>query len=116
MSKSKDTVAQKKEELKANLVRIQDDLDQSISGVREEVAESLTPKEIVKRHPLPLLGVSILVGYLLGSSGGKKGGKKSSKGGIAQSVGSSIRKKLTQKAIDAALDYVDEKFLNRKEE
>ncbi len=111
MSKSNNPITKKKEELKANLVRIQDDLDQSISEVREEVAESLTPKEIVRRHPLPLLGVSILVGYLLGSGGGK-----SSKEGIAQSVGKSIRKKLTQKMIDTALDYVDEKFLNRKED
>lgn len=116
MSKSKDPIAQKKEELKANLVRIQDDLDQSITEVRGEVAESLTPKEIVKRYPLPVIGASLLIGFLLGSGGGSKGGKKSSKDGVAQSIGKSIRKKITQKMIDTALDYVDEKFLDRKEE
>ncbi|RNC80026.1 MAG: hypothetical protein ED557_12915 [Balneola sp.] len=116
MSKSKDPIAQKKKELKANLVRIQNDLDQSLTNVRDEVAESFTPKEIVKKYPLPVIGVSLVIGFLLGSGGGSRKSGKSSKEGIAQSVGNSIKKKLTQKAVDAALDYVDEKFLNRKED
>lgn len=117
MAKSLNKIEKKKEELKANLNRIQNDLDTSLGEVKEDVAQSLSPKEIVKKYPLYTVGASIVLGFLIGSKGSKKTSKSSSSSSntIVDSIGRSIKKRLAQKAIDTAMDFFEGK-LSEKEE
>ncbi len=117
MAKSLNKIEKKKEELKANLNRIQSDLDNSLVEVKEDVAQSLSPKEIVKKYPLHIVGASVVIGFLLGSKGSRKVSKTPSSGNtIVDSIGRSIKKRLAQKAIDTAMDFFEGKLSERKEE
>lgn len=60
------TLQQRKLELEAELVAIQDELDDSVDQVKKDVSTKLDPIEYVKRHPLPVLAGSVLIGYLVG--------------------------------------------------
>lgn len=116
MSKTQDQIKAKKKELEASLVKIQEDIDQSIGEVKEDVVETLSPKELIKKHPLPVLGASIFIGFLLGSSRSSKKIKSDSKNSISSSVGSSLKKRVTQKAVDMALDFIEEKLSGKKDD
>ncbi|MEQ9308819.1 MAG: hypothetical protein RLN90_05140 [Balneolaceae bacterium] len=117
MSKAHDKINEKKRQLESNLARIQEGLDQSIDDVKGGVAESLSPKEIVKKYPLPVLGASLLIGFLLGSKGGStKKVKSTTNRTIVDSISQSLKKKLTQKAVDTALNFIDEKLKEPKEQ
>ena len=43
-------IEKKKVELENELVRIQEGIDKSIDGVKEEVAENLDPKTIIRKY------------------------------------------------------------------
>ena len=117
MAKSVNKIEKKKEELKANLSRIQKDLDHSLVEVKEDVAQSLSPKGIIKKYPLHIIGASIAFGFLLGSKRSKSTPKKSSSDNtIIDSLGRSIKKRLSQKAIDTALDFFEGKLSENEEE
>ena len=117
MAKDKiDRLEEKKEQLKAELENIQHELDQSIDGVRTEVSSRLDPVEFIKKHPLEVVGTSVLVGFLAGHSG--KGGRKhssSSDDGISSTLLYELKRLATKKAISFATDYF-EKFLSEKKE
>jgi hypothetical protein len=117
MSKSHKDIEKKKQELQANLVRLQAGLDKSIDEVKEDVSHSLSPKEIIKKHPLPTVGLSIVVGFLLGSSGSSKKEVKKVKysddDDVVSSISKSLKKRLTQKAVDVVLDLVEQKLSER---
>lgn len=120
MSKAQDKISNKKKELESNLSRIQEDLDRSIDEVKEEVAESISPQQIIKKYPLPIVGASLVLGFLLGSKGSNSNnrtistGVRKSSDGIISMLGNSLKKRLTQKAIDAALDLIEEKVSDNK--
>ncbi len=117
MAKSLNKIEKKKEELKANLSRIQNDLDNSLVEVKEDVAQTLSPKQVIKKYPLQILGASIAIGFLLGSKRSKSVPKSpSSKNTIVDSVGRSIKKRLAQKAIDTALDFFEGKLSQNEED
>lgn len=110
MSRSAEQIEKKKKELESNLNKIQTELDRSLEEVRGDVAESLSPKEIIRKYPLPVLGASLLIGFLAGSAGRTK--KRSySSDTLADSIGNSLKKRLTRKAVDVALDYLEDRFM-----
>ncbi len=106
----------KKKELETSLSRIQEDLDKSLQEVKEDVGQTVAPKEIIRRFPLPVVGGAILLGFLLGTSGKRK--NKSSRGTnttVIDSITSSLKRKVTQKVTDAAMNYLEEKLSSRGE-
>ena len=114
MSKKIDRIEAKKRELEANLERIQSGLETNLENVKTDVTQSISPAEVVRRHPLPVVGAAVLAGFLLTrlGKGGKKE-KKSSKSTITGSISNSIKKRLTQKATDVVLDYIEERISNK---
>ncbi|MGK7369904.1 MAG: hypothetical protein ACNS64_06785 [Candidatus Halalkalibacterium sp. M3_1C_030] len=117
MAKDKiDRLEEKKRELKAELENIQHELDQSIDGVRHDVSSKLDPVEFIKKHPLEVVGASVLVGFLAGHSGrGKRHTDSSSDDGISSTLMYELKRLATKKAISFATDYF-EKFLSEKKE
>lgn len=117
MAKNKiDRLEEKKRELKAELENIQNELDQSIDGVRHDVSSKLDPVEFIKKHPLEVVGASVLAGFLAGHSGKRKRhSDSSSDDGISSTLMYELKRLATKKAISFATDYF-EKFLSEKKE
>lgn len=116
MSNSHKDIEKKKLELEAKMAKLQHGLDHSLDEVKGDVANSLSPKELVRKYPLPVIGLSLALGFILGSSGGKKhttGKVKGTDDDVVSSISRSLKKRLAQKAIDTALDYVEQKLSER---
>lgn len=105
-------IEKKKQELEGELSRIQEGLDRSIDDVKEEVVESLDPKTIIRKHPLPIFGASLLVGFLLGKPKGKGNGSSSSMSSV---LGNEIKKHLTKKAVGIFLDVIDNQVRQKRD-
>lgn len=116
MAKDKiDRLEEKKKELKAELDNIQQELDRSIDGVRTDVSSSLDPVEFVKKHPLEVVGVSVVIGFLAGHSG-KSRHISTSDEGISATLLHELKKLATKKAISIATEYAEKFLIDKKEE
>lgn len=116
MSKTQNQIDKKKKELQSNLVKIQEGLDHSIEEVKENVSQRLNPKEVLKKYPLQVLGASLIIGFLIGRPENVAGRNSSSSNSITGSIGRSLKKRITQKAVDTALDFIEEKLSDAKED
>jgi hypothetical protein len=101
-------IQKKKTELENELTRIQEGIDKSIDGVKEEVADSLDPKTIVRKYPLHVLGASVLIGFLIGKP------KLSNTSGSL--IASEIKKALTKKGLSMLGDIIEGKVNSREKE
>jgi len=104
-------IEKKKQELENELVRIQEGIDRSIDEVKDEVAENLDPKTIIRKYPLHILGASILAGFLLGRP--KTKGYNSS--GSSSLLASEIKKALTKKGLSMLGEILDEKLNSKRD-
>lgn len=109
-----DDLEKKKQELEQQLDKIHDELDNSLEGVRRDVSKKINPKEIIRKHPLPLVGGAALVGFLLGHNDRAKG--KSSTEDVKAALFTALKKMATRKAISFATDYIEEMIEEKAEE
>lgn len=109
-------IEKKKKELEEELARLQNGIDESIDDVKAGVSSNLEPRNIIKKYPLPIVGASIVVGFLLGTE--RKGNNLASKtrnrstGG--SSISSEIKRILARKGLNMLFDYLDEKVYELK--
>lgn len=103
-SKRISEIEKKKVELENELVRIQEGIDKSIDGVKDEVAESLDPKTIIRKYPLHVVGASILVGFLIG-----KPKSSSASTGTSSLIASEIKKALAKKGLSVLSEIIEGK-------
>lgn len=114
--KKVDELKNKKQELEEELNNIQGELDNSIDQVREDVSSSLDPKNIIRKHPLPIVGASALIGFLLGHKR-KRSTSPSDKGrDVSGALLSELKRIATRKAINFATDYVENILEEKAEE
>lgn len=112
----KDDLKEKKKELQAELRKIQDELDDSLDEVREDVTHSLRPTEIIKKYPLPSVGISLLVGFLVSHNRSSSGRSAGSNDGVISLLISELKKIATKKALNIATEYIEEFIEGKKEE
>lgn len=111
-----DELKNKKKKLEDELNKIQSELDDSIDQVREDVSSSLNPKNMIKKHPLSVVGASALIGFLLGHKNKRSSTSSSDQGGdFSGALMSEIKRLATRKAINFATAYV-ENLLEKKAE
>lgn len=121
MAKEKlSNLEKKKKELEQELANIQNGLDKSIDEVKEEVSTSIAPKNLIKKYPLPIVGASIVVGFLLGSNRKKSSSVSSNKVYSNRiksdsAISKEIKRILTKKGLSLVLDYIDNKVAALKE-
>lgn len=113
--KKVDELEKKKQQLEEELNNIQGELDNSIDQVREDVSSSLNPKNIIRKHPLPIVGASALVGFLLGHKRNPSTSSSDKGRDFSGALLSELKRLATRKAINFATDYV-EKMLEEKAE
>ncbi|MEL7834237.1 hypothetical protein [Fodinibius sp. Rm-B-1B1-1] len=108
-AKKVDELEKKKQELEKELNKIQGELDDSIDRVKEDVSSNLDPKNIIRKYPLPIVGGSALLGFLLGHK--NKNSSTSSDSGTGNDFSgallSELKRLATRKAINFATDYVE---------
>lgn len=107
-----DKLKQKKQELQAELENIQNELDQSIDSVRSDVSSQLDPVEFIKKHPLPVVGASVVIGFLAGH---KRSLGSTIGEGFSGALWYELKKLATKKAIAFTTDYVENLFLDQEE-
>ena len=112
MSKKKLTDTDiRKQALEAELARIQGDIDQALDQVKEDVSNSVDPKEIIRKHPLPVVGAAFVLGALLGSVNKQNSSPKSSKGKDT-SVRGMLFTELKRMAIKKGIDVLSKRIDN----
>ena len=105
----------KKQELEQELASIQNGIDQSIDDVKEGVSTNMDPKNLIRKYPLPLVGASLVVGFLLGRE--KKGSHSKVKSYSHRSespISKEIKRIVAKKGLSLLLDYVDNKVSELK--
>lgn len=110
-----DELEKRKQELEQQLSEIQGELDNSLDQVREDVSSNLDPKTIIRKHPLPIVGASALIGFLIGHKGRSKDGR-SSAGEFSAALITELKRLATRKAITYATDYIEELLEEKAEE
>lgn len=109
MSKQISDIEKRKVELQNELTRIQEEIDKSIDGVKEEVVESLDPKAIIRKYPLPVLGGAILLGFLIG-----KPKSKVSSNSTGSLIAGEMKKALTKKGLSLLSEMIESKLSSQK--
>ena len=115
MSKKIDRIEAKKRELEAKLARVQSGLEHNLEHVKQDVTDTVSPAEVVRKYPLQSVGLAVVAGFLLTRVGKSKKTvyTHSTKNTIADSITSSLKKRLSKKAIDIALDIIEDKLASR---
>lgn len=112
--KKNETLQDKKKELEAELRSIQDELDESLDRVKADVSSSLDPVEYIKRHPLPVVGLAVLVGFLAGKEGGNQPSRAPGTGTTDHKISATlwyeIKRLAARKAMSRLGDYIDDIF------
>lgn len=119
MSKEKiDELEKKKRELEEELERIQHVLDDSIIRVRKDLSTQLNPKNVVRKYPLPVVGATVVLGFLLGHSKRDESESKKSSGNgeISSTLLSELKKLATRKAVSFATGYLENVINEKKDE
>lgn len=113
-------IEQKKKALEQELADIQSGLDRSIDDVREGVSSNLDPKNIIKKYPIPIVGASVVVGFLLGRN--RKSPSKISSGSAESTrasdsrIAKELKRVLAKKGLNLLLDYLDQKIAELKQQ
>jgi len=119
-SDTADNLEQKKKELKAELYNIQDELDTSVTKIRNDVSKKLDPKSVIQDYPLPVVGGAVIVGFLLGHSKKQRtdspAPKADTRGGVSATLINELKRLATKKAINFATDFVEKKLDEKAEE
>lgn len=111
----KETLKEKKKALEAELSSIQNELDDSLDNIKSDVASSLDPLEYVRRHPLPVVGISVLIGFLAGKESGNEASSESSTSNapgdkLSSTLWYEVKRLITRKGISFASDYIEDVF------
>ena len=117
MSKEKlSNLEKKKQQLENELANIQNGLDKSIDSVKEGVSDNMDPKNLIKKYPLPIVGASVVIGFLLGRSGDSKDSvPKRYSSSSDSAISKEIKKMIAKKGLSLFLDFLDGKVASLKE-
>lgn len=102
-----DELEKKKQELEDELQKIQGEIDNSLNQVRDDVSTNLSPRNIIRKYPLPVVGASALLGFLIGNTK-KSSSKESSRGEFSGALLTELKRLATRKAISFATNYVED--------
>jgi len=103
---------ERKQALELEINRLQTDIDSSIESVKDEVAQNLDPREIIKKYPLRSLGVSLIVGMMFARSGKKNNVYGT---GMGSMLSLELKRMITQRGVSLLGDFVDNKISSKRE-
>lgn len=104
----------KKKELEEELSRIQNGIDQSIDEVKEGVSSNLDPKKLIQKYPLPIVGASLIAGFLLGRGGSGSSSSTYRRKESDSAISKEIKRVIAKKGLSLFLDFLDNKVSELK--
>jgi len=113
MSNNTNDIVRKKEELEQKLARLQEEIDHSFDEVKDDVTQSFSPAEIIKKYPLPVVGSAFLLGIILGKEGKTKSKSRSSSAngnGFSGVLLNELKKYAVKKGVQFIKQKVDQKL------
>lgn len=111
-NKNLNRLEKRKQALELEISRLQTDIESSIESVKEEVSNSLDPREIIKKYPLRSLGASLIIGMMLSRSG-KKNNEHGT--GMGSMLSLELKRMLTQRGVSLLANYIDNKITSKRE-
>ena len=110
MANSKQNIEERKKELKEQLGDLEESLDSSVHGMKEDVSNFLNPRKIIQKYPLKSLGVSFLVGFLAANNSNDKAATSGNKSpSLFELVWNEAKKDVSKRAVKIFLNYIDAK-------
>ena len=115
MAKSSLTDTQKKKlELENELKKIQSDIDETLEEVKTTASETIGPKSLIKKYPLPAIGAAFVLGLLAGTPSKTKSSterRSSSKNdGIGGMIAQELKRLVVKKGINVLSQKIDEQI------
>jgi hypothetical protein len=110
---NKETLKNKKQELEDELSSIQDEIDHSLDKVRSDVSSSINPLTHVRKNPLPMVGIAVLIGFLAGKEGSSSSSSSSDDSDsdkLTSTLWYEVKRLITRKGISYATDYLETLF------
>ena len=107
---------QRKNRIEAELNQIQNNLDNSVTRVRDSVLHSVIPADKIRKKPFKSIGIAVLIGFVVGlpkfrGNKKRKDGAGSNHGlGVTNLMVDEIKRLAAQKAAGYIMDMVDAKF------
>ncbi len=107
---------QRKNQIEAELNQIQNDLDNSVTRMKDSLLENIIPTDRIRKKPFKSVGLAALAGFILGL---KKIRKKKSvnpdrnieyEPGVTHLMFDEIKRMAAQKAAGVVMDIIDRKF------
>lgn len=114
--KKLDDIEQRKKQLEAELQEIQQELDTSFDEVRLDVTSRLKPRNLIKKYPLQSVGISALLGFLIGKKPSSSKNSSKSSESLSTVVLKELKGMATKKAVNFLFDYLDSVIDEKKDE
>jgi hypothetical protein len=107
-----DSFQKKKEELEAELDRIEYMLDDSFDKIKSD-ASSFDPREFIRRKPLSTVGACVVLGFLFGSKGKKAASSSDTVSReedikLSSTLWNEIKRVAIRKTVNKAGDYIED--------
>jgi hypothetical protein len=109
-----DTLQEKKEELEAELNKIEYMLDDSFDKVKTDIS-SFDPRKLIRRKPLAAVGACVALGFLFGSKGKKAAPSpdtasqaKVNSLSLSSTLWNEIKRVAVRKTVNKAGDYIED--------
>jgi ElaB/YqjD/DUF883 family membrane-anchored ribosome-binding protein len=110
---------QRKDQIEAELNQIQNDLENSVTRMKDSFLENIIPTDRIRKKPFKSVGLAALAGFILGLKRVRK--KKSGNAdnnfeyepGVTHLMFNEIKRIAAQKAAGIVVDVIDKKFSER---
>jgi ElaB/YqjD/DUF883 family membrane-anchored ribosome-binding protein len=110
---------QRKNQIEAELNQIQNDLDNSVTRMKDSILENVIPTDRIRKKPFKSVGIAIIAGFVLGLKRVRKRKSSGNDGqahyepGVTHLMFDEIKRMAAQKAAGAVMDIIDKKFSER---
>jgi ElaB/YqjD/DUF883 family membrane-anchored ribosome-binding protein len=105
-------IQRRREQLKAELAKIEQDLEGNIDEIKSGIQQKTNPKHWIRKHPIASVGIAVAIGMLIGSS---RKAKSTSGGGSlsSNSFASELKRVALSRGINAAVAGLEQYLAQR---
>ena len=100
----KDSLEARKKALKAELEKLEGDIGDSFTDIKDDVTDQVDPRRWVQNHPLKVVGVAVLLGFLAGN---KDDSGRLGRVTVVGSIVAALKTYAARKAVDQVVDFVE---------
>lgn len=113
---------QRKKQIEAELVQIQNDVDSSVDSIKERFLSSLLPVKMIHKKPFKAVGIAVLAGFTLGLPRLRLGKRRKGTAGRRDSQGvtslmmDELKRIAARRAVGLFVDTLDDQLAKLNEQ